>query len=86
MSNMGNASSIINLKNVHLSLSSEAGMVHILRGVSLNIKAGEALGVVGPSGSGKSTLMAIMTGLEQASSGEVEVDSVNYSTNNEDGC
>lgn len=84
MTNMGTVSSIINLNNVHLSLASEAGMVHILRGVSLNINAGEALGVVGPSGSGKSTLMALMTGLEQASSGEVMVDGVNYNTNNED--
>lgn len=84
MTDMGNDNSIIKLEDVHLKLSSEAGMVHILRGVSLDIKSGGAVGIVGPSGSGKSTLMAIMTGLEQASSGNVEVDGVDYTTSHED--
>jgi putative ABC transport system ATP-binding protein len=84
MTNIDNDNSIIKLADVHLKLSSEAGMVHILRGVSLNIKDGGAIGIVGPSGSGKSTLMAVMTGLEQATSGQVSVDGVNYVTSDED--
>ncbi len=84
MTHMGNDNSIIKLADVHLSLSSEAGMVHILRGVDLNIEEGNAIGIVGPSGSGKSTLMAVMTGLEQASSGQVQVDGVNYTDSDED--
>jgi putative ABC transport system ATP-binding protein len=75
---------IINLKNVHLTLSSSAGPVHILRGIDLEIFSGEAVGIVGPSGSGKSTLMAVMTGLEQASSGEVVVDGLDYGAQSED--
>ncbi len=76
---------IIELEEVHLTLNSAAGPVHILRGVDLSIDPGEAVGIVGPSGSGKSTLMAIMTGLERASSGTVSIDGRDYSKENEDG-
>ncbi len=61
------------MRDVHLSLPSAAGMVHILRGMDLTVARGEKLGVVGPSGSGKSTMLAVIAGLEQPSSGEVEV-------------
>lgn len=84
MTDIGTNDPIIKLDDVHLSLNSEAGMVHILRGVSLFVPAGVALGIVGPSGSGKSTLLAVMTGLERASSGEVVVDGQNYMTSDED--
>ena len=75
---------IINLKSVHLTLSSRAGPVHILRGIDLALEAGETVGIVGPSGSGKSTLMAVMSGLEQASAGEVVVDGHDLSAMSED--
>jgi putative ABC transport system ATP-binding protein len=64
---------IITLKDVHLTLRSRAGSVPILRGVNLAIGAGETVGVVGPSGSGKSTLLMVMTGLEKATSGIVDI-------------
>lgn len=82
---MGTNSAIINLKEVHLSLKSAAGEVHILRGIDLEVSRGEAVGIVGPSGSGKSTLMAIMTGLEKASSGTVTVDGLELGAVDEDG-
>ncbi len=62
---------MLSLNDIHLSLRSEAGMVDILRGVSLDVPAGECVGLVGPSGSGKSTLMMVMAGLERPSSGTV---------------
>ncbi|SPF77967.1 Macrolide export ATP-binding/permease protein MacB [Pseudoprimorskyibacter insulae] len=46
-------------------------MVEILHGISLNVTAGETLGLVGPSGSGKSSLLMVMGGLERATSGKV---------------
>ena len=75
---------LISLRDVHLTLSSSAGPVHILRGVSLDIPKGQAIGIVGPSGSGKSTLMAVMAGLETASKGSVIVDGRDYTLLSED--
>jgi len=64
---------VIDLADVHLSLGSGASRVHILKGVSLAIEAGESVGIVGPSGSGKSTLLMVMAGLERADEGRVTV-------------
>jgi putative ABC transport system ATP-binding protein len=65
---------LVVLENVHLTLGSAAGPVNILRGVSLEIGAGETVSVVGPSGSGKSTLMMVLGGLERPSAGRVHID------------
>ncbi len=62
---------IIQLKDIHLTLKSDAGPVNILRGIDLTVEAGNTVGIVGPSGSGKSTLMSIMAGLEVPTSGTV---------------
>ncbi|MFM2444269.1 MAG: hypothetical protein RJB09_1455 [Pseudomonadota bacterium] len=64
----------IELRDVQLSLGRGPARVHILKGISLNIAKGEAVGLVGPSGSGKSTLLMTMAGLERPDSGSVKVD------------
>ena len=61
------------LDDVHLTLTSKAGPVNILRGVSFEAARSESIAVLGPSGAGKSTLLAIIAGLERADSGRVIV-------------
>jgi len=63
----------IALENLDLSLGSGAARVHILKGISLDVEAGEAIGLVGPSGSGKSTLLMTMAGLERPDSGRITI-------------
>ena len=54
----------------------EDGNVVALRGLHIDMKAGEAIAVVGPSGSGKSTLMKCLGGLMKPSAGSVSLDEI----------
>ena len=77
---MPNASSpsskpaVIHLEDAHLSLGNTAASVHILKGISLTIDAGETVGILGPSGAGKTSLLMILAGLEKLSSGRITLD------------
>ncbi len=64
---------VIEIEKIDLSLGEGAARVHILKGIDLDIAAGETVGILGPSGSGKSTLLMVMAGLERADSGAVTV-------------
>lgn len=61
----------LSLTDARLTLDGNAGRVEILKGVTLDIAAGETVGLVGPSGSGKSSLLMVMGGLEAATGGQV---------------
>ena len=69
---------------MHVTLPSRAGPVAILRGLDLNVAAGESIAVVGRSGSGKSTLLMVIAGLERATEGRVTVLGADFSALNED--
>lgn len=65
---------MIEIKNAGKKYPQGAREVHALRGVSLSIKKGEFLSIMGPSGSGKSTLLNLIGGLDQPSSGQIFID------------
>ena len=55
------------------ALSKNYGKVAVLRGIDLDIAAGEFVVLVGPSGCGKSTLLRLIAGLDTADSGEIRI-------------
>jgi len=76
---------VIDARNVTLALGDGPARVDILRGVDLQVHQGERLAILGPSGSGKSSLMAVLSGLESLSSGEVRVAGQSLTGLSEDG-
>jgi putative ABC transport system ATP-binding protein len=75
---------LILLEDVRLTLTSAAGPVNVLRGISTTIESGTTVGLVGPSGSGKSTLMMVLGGLERVTSGRVAIAGTDLNTLSED--
>jgi putative ABC transport system ATP-binding protein len=75
---------LVALQDVRLTLVSRAGPVEILRGVNLDIPAGESVAIVGPSGSGKTSLLMVIAGLERASAGTVRIAGYDFSRLSED--
>ena len=75
---------VISARNLRLTLGDGPAAVEILRGIDLEVSPGETLALLGPSGSGKSSLMAVLTGLERATSGTLSVAGADFEALDED--
>lgn len=76
---------VIEARDVTLRLGSGDAAVDVLRGLTLDVPAGQRIAILGPSGSGKSSAMAVLSGMERASSGSVRVAGAEFTTMDEDG-
>ncbi len=79
-----NGKVVIRTRDLAKDLPLGKTVVHALRGVHMDIYAGEIVSIVGPSGSGKSTLLGLIGGLDKASRGSVEIDGVDVTRMSED--
>lgn len=84
MTSPPDANPVIAAKDLRLTLGEGDAAVEILRGIDLDVAAGETLALLGPSGSGKSSLMAVLSGLERASSGALTVAGEDFTELDED--
>jgi putative ABC transport system ATP-binding protein len=80
-----NSHMVIEARDVTLRLGSGDAAVDVLRGLTLDVPAGQRIAILGPSGSGKSSAMAVLSGMERATSGSVRVAGAEFTTMNEDG-
>ena len=81
---MASPSPVIAAKGLTLRLGSGDSAVEVLRGIDLEVPHGQTLALLGPSGSGKSSLMAVLSGLERASAGELVIAGQDFATMDED--
>jgi len=76
---------VLEARNVSKTVASPEGPLTILADVSLRVRSGETLAIVGASGAGKSTLLAMLAGLDSPSTGRVLIGGVDITLLDEDG-
>ncbi len=67
---------IITAKNIHRSFGKEPLVTHVLKGIDVQITAGEYVAIMGKSGAGKSTLMYQLSCLDEPTEGSIVIDGV----------
>src|SRR3989339_1166140 len=76
---MNQSTSIVRVSGVMKDFTMGKTIVQVLKGIDLDIKAGEYVSIMGPSGSGKTTLFNMIGGLDKPSSGSVFIDEIDIS-------
>lgn len=70
------ASILLSIRNLSKTFASAGEPIHVLRGVDLDLKAGERVALTGESGSGKSTLLHLVAGLDAADGGTIRLEDI----------
>ena len=71
---------LVRINGVHKYFARGSERIDVLKGVNLEIAKGDFLALMGPSGSGKTTLLNLLGGLDQPSSGSIEIGGTNIAT------
>ena len=71
---------VLEAKQIRKTFTDGKTDVDVLKGLSLQVEAGQCISIVGASGSGKSTLLHVLGGLDRPSSGEVFLDGKRFDT------
>ena len=74
---------VLQTENLQKSFRAGEMTVHALRGINMEVRRGEFLGIIGPSGSGKSTLLGLIGGLDTPTAGHVLIDGTDITNLNE---
>ncbi|WP_242223809.1 ABC transporter ATP-binding protein [Bacillus cereus group sp. BfR-BA-01380] len=65
---------ILQVQGIKKNYETEAGIIHILKGIDTQFYRGEVVSIIGPSGSGKSTLLGILGSLDTPSEGRIMIE------------
>jgi lipoprotein-releasing system ATP-binding protein len=74
------AESVIRATDLHKSFRRGPEVIHVLKGLNLEVSAGEGVAVIGASGTGKSTLLHLLGGLERPDQGQIFYDDADICT------
>lgn len=74
-----NGAPLVSARDVHRDYALAGAAIHAVRGVSLEVAAGEHLAIVGPSGCGKSTLLNLLGAIDRPTRGTVAIDGTEVS-------
>lgn len=70
--------SMLIMKDITKTFTQGKEEIHALKNINLDVKQGEFISIIGPSGSGKSTFLTISGGLQQPSSGEIQINNLSF--------